>query len=261
MSIETEKSFRIPVELEETPLPPLPPTRIEEITGEYLLNNSTGIYNYMNNISPLNLFTYIAIVLGIILIFTRLTIKINHVVGLAFGLALVYYLNERSQTINVDDLTKIEIQMESIMPKPKYFYMDANLIELVYNLMEFHNHNPEDFEAMVHAVDNVLKLRLDIERGMKECALIYDVAEDQKNNALNRLSAILVSIPSQQVLKEKLIAGIKILQLYLLRHLDFIKQRCIDQDRENGISTETKYITNSLTKPDKTILEDKFYMY
>jgi hypothetical protein len=261
MSTETQKSFRIPVEMEEMQLPPTPISRIDQISGEFLSNNSTGIYNYLQGISGINLLSYLAIILGVLLISTRLTVKINHLFGLSIGMVLVYYLNERDRAINIDDLTKIEVQMESITPKPKYFYMDANLIELVYNLLEFHVHNPEDFQSMVYSIDNVLKLRLDIEMGMNECGMIYDVAVDQKNRALNSLSAILVSIPAQQVLKDKLVSGIKILQLYLQRHVDFIHRVCDKQNKRDGIHAETDFIPTMLEKPNKDILADKYYVY
>lgn len=239
----SEKSVRIPVELQESSIP-VPQTQFQKLTGEMLSNQTDGFYHYIEDISPIKLFIYLIIILSSILLMAKFPISSNHIVGIALGIVIVYYLNERDRVINVDDLKKIEIQMESIVPKPKYFYIDANIIELIYNLLEFYDYNPTDFETMVQSIDNLLKLRLDIERGMVECEMIYDVAVDQKNKALNSIAAILISLPAQQILKEKLIAGIKILQLYLLRHLDFIKQTCENQTHNNGININTKLITD-----------------
>lgn len=261
MSIATEKSFRIPVELQESPAPPVHQTQFEKLTGEMLSNQTDGFYHYIENISPLKLFIYIIIVFSSILLMTKFPISTNHIVGIVLGIVIVYYLNERDRSVNIDDLKKIEIQMESIIPKPKFFYMDANIIEVVYNLLEFYDYNPEDFEAMVHSIDNLLKLRLDIEKGMVECKMIYDIAVDQKNKALNHLAAILVSLPAQQIIKEKLVAGIKILQLYLLRHLDFIRSTCENQIRDTGINVNTNLVSNLPVKPSDENMKDKFIMF
>lgn len=231
MSIATEKSFRIPVELEEPGVVSPPKSQIQKLTGEILKNKTTGVYNYINDIPPINLFVYISVIIGVTYFTSKFKVSGSNITGLVIGIAVVYFLNERNRALNVDELKTIEIQMESIIPKPRYFYIDANIIELVYNLMEFNNYNPQDFESMVLSIDNLLKLRLDVERGMEECAMIYDVAVEQKNKAMNSLSSIIISIPSQHVLKEKLLAGIKILHLYLYRHLDFIKGVCNSQNK------------------------------
>lgn len=265
MSIATEKSFRIPVEIEEPLLPQLPQTQLDKLTGKLLSVNTTGFYHYIETISSLNLFFYLIIIMVFIVIFTKFNINISHLLGLFLGTVVVYFLNERDRTVNVDEMTRIEIQLERINIKNggnyRFLYMDANLIELVYNLQEFHTYNPEDFDSMVHAIDNILKLRLDIERGMAECSMIYDVAVDEKNKAMNHISAILISIPTQYVLKEKLVRGIKILQLYLLRHLEYIKGVCDQQVKDNGLNVNTKLIDTMITKPNNDMLADKYLKF
>jgi hypothetical protein len=268
MSVSSEKTFRIPVELEEPVLSsedvPLV-SQLDKLTGKLLSTNVDGFYNYIDTIPSLNLFGYLIIIIVSILIFTKFNININHLVGLLIGIITVFFLNERDRTLNVDEMTRIQIKLERINVKnggdTRYFYMDANIIELVYNLQEFHQYNPEDFDSMVHAIDNLLKLRLDIERGMEECSLIYDVAVDEKNKAMNHISAILISIPTSYVLKEKLITAIKILQLYLLRHLEFIKETCNEQVKKNGINVNTKLIDTMITKPNHDMTTDIFYKY
>jgi len=261
MSVATEKSFRIPIELQEDSINSGPVSKLHALTSEILNNNRSGFYNYINDIAPISLLSYITVILTCVFLSTKFKLNTSHLLGISLGIAFSYFLNERNRAINIDDLKKIEIQLESINPKPKYFYIDANIIELVYNLLEFSNYNKEDFDNMIYAIDNVLKLRLDIEKGIKECEMIYTIAVDQKNKALNSLSAIIISIPIQEDIKEKLVTGIKILQLYLHRHLDFIEQKCIKQRKNNGINIETKFINDQLTTPDKKVLSDRFNVF
>ena len=88
--------------------------------------------------------------------------------------------------------------------------------------------------------------------------MIYDVAVDQKDKAMNSLSSIIVSLPSQPILAEKLLAGIKILHLYLYRHLDFIKSVCDRQHADSGFNTESKIITDQIELPPSDDMADRY---
>lgn len=186
-----------------------------------------GLYNFITSISKENLLFYMVIILIIAIIFSRIDIRMNIIIGLIIGAGVVYYLIDKSKTLNDSEFATIEMKLASIKPLPKFFYVDANLIELMYNLLEYSSYSPEDYTNAIEHIDNVLKLQLDIENGMEDCDAIMDIIRDEAEKAVESMAGILVAIPGESIiLKDKLVNGIKKLQIFLQRHIDICDGIC-----------------------------------
>lgn len=240
---EQTRTFRIPVNVEVDRLPPEPISAIEELVRKFKIAKESGIYPYINSIKPIDLFTYLVILQVIMLIFSKIPIKMKHIFGFVIGIAVIYVLHERNRTQFLDEMTLLEIKMESIVPKPNYFYIDANIIEIMHNMLEFYDMSPKNYETLVFSIDGLLKLRLDFELGVKNCGRQYPIAKQHYDRAINAIIGLELSVPTDQVRLKKLKLGRETLQLYLMRHLDFMKEIC-NKQLEGKWDVQTQPITD-----------------
>ena len=241
---EQTRTFRIPVNVEVDPVPPEPLSVVEELVRKFKIAKESGIYPYINSIKPIDLLIYLIILQAIMLFFSKIPLKLNHVFGFGIGMALIYVLHERHRTQFLDEMSLLEIKMESIVPKPHFFYMDANIIEIMYNLLEFYDLSPKNYEIIVYSIDELLKLRLDFEKGVDNCGRQFPVARQHYDRAINGIIGLELSVPTDNIRLKKLKLGRETLQLYLMRHLDFMKDICNKQLEEDVWDVQTTPITD-----------------
>jgi len=220
-------------------------TRLTDIAAEITELREKGFFNYINNIQPLDLFFYLVIILSVILLSEYIPISINHIVGLSIGIIYVFYLQEGKRASSIDKLKTTEIQMERLIPRPSFFYQDANFIDFAYNMMHFRKYNKHAYFKMIEAMDHFLQIQLDIENSaLQNCAETYQVALDMKSTALNELHSLIHAIPHDHelILETKLKNAIKTLQLYFERHLDEMREICNSRSDEKGWNIFTNKI-------------------
>ena len=259
MPSEQTRTLRIPLNIQEEPTPPKSLSVVEELIQKFKIDKETGIYPYLNSIKPLDLLTYVVILQVIVWFFSRFKIQIRHVFGFVIGLCFVYILHERHRTQFLDEMSMLEIKMESIVPKPNYFYVDANIIEVMYNLLDFYNLSPKNYQTLVYSIDELLKLRLDFEKGVKNCGRQFPVATQHYERAMNALIGMTMSVSTDNLRLKKLKLGRETLQLYLMRHLDVMKEICNQQLEDKVWDVHSAPITDMpkdayLTDPNMNIL-------
>ena len=218
---------------------------LDSLAEELTRLRTTGFYNYINKIQPQDLLFYITLVLITILLSDYIPWTLRDVVGLSMGLVFVFYLNEGKRATTVNRLKTTEIHMEQIIPRPSFFYHDANFIEFAYNMLSYRKYNQEAYSKMITAMDHFLQVQIDIENpALQNCAETYQVAVDMKATALNELHSLVHSIPhdDRQVFETKLINALKTLQIYMQRHLDEMASVCNQRSDEKGYNIYTKKI-------------------
>jgi len=220
-------------------------TRLTNIGAELTELRERGFFNYINNIQPLDLLFYLVIILSVILLSEYIPISINHIVGLTIGIIYVFYLQEGKRALTIDRLKTTEIQMEQIIPRPSFFYQDANFIDFAYNMLSYRKYNKHAYFKMIEAMDHFLQVQIDIENPViQNCTETYQVALDMKSTALNELHSLIHAIPhdDQLILETKLKNAIKTLQLYFERHLDEMTEICNSRSDEKGWNIFTNKI-------------------
>ena len=90
--------------------------RLNEMSTEMLKNQTEGIYNYIRKIEKKKIFIYASIIMAIAFVFSFINIKANIVIAIIIGLIIVYYLNERNNSIGTTDMKDLEIKMTQIFP-------------------------------------------------------------------------------------------------------------------------------------------------
>lgn len=230
--------------------------RLSDLGEELLALRTKGIYNYINQIQPLDFLLYITIIVSGILLNDYIPWSIRDIMGLLLSIGFVYYLHEGKRATSVDLMKTTEIQMEKIVPKPKYFYYDANFIDFAYNMLSYRLFNKQAYKKMIQAIDSFLQILIDIENhDLQNCAETYEVAVDMKKTALNELQSLIHSIPGDDgmIRSTKLVNAVKTLQLYLQRHLDTMADLCNYRSIKKGWNMYTKRIDKyAIPGVDKT---------
>lgn len=205
-----------------------------------------GFFNYIDDISSKDIFKYVIIIQLFVFIFSKIPIQLNHTIGIILGLIIAYYLNDKENSLSITEMKEIELKMEQIVPKPKYFYLDSNIIELFFNISDLKEYNNQAYTDSVLFTDKFLKLMLDIEGGSINCIENYQVCVDMSNNALNSLHSIIHSLPSIKFLEKKLKNSIRTLQIYFKKHLNDIINICNGRLDKQGYNIFNKKIYKNI---------------
>lgn len=239
-------------------------TRIGDIADELYLLRTKGVYNYINDINPYDIFKYVIIILVIILLSDFIPWSLKHVVGFISAILFVYYLQEGKRATSIDRLKTTEIHMERIIPRPMFFYQDANFIEFAFNMLSYRKYNKTAYFNMINAMDHFLQTKMDIENPViQNCAETYQVALDMRTTALNELHSLIHAIPFDdgQILEKKLINAVKTLQLYLQRHLDEMLEICNCKSDKNGWNTSTIFLDKYRIPGFDEYKNSKFHLF
>ena len=247
------------------------------------------IYDYISSIEKNDKFIFITIGIFCLYFATTLfPIDIRHIAGIGLGIFLIYSLNDKKLS-TVDSFNReTELKLNSIKnatrttPKiggvnpdfgetsentrtkilknrskaavsgfvPVYLHNDADIINLLFNILDLREYNANAFLEMVKCTDNLLKIEQDIETGIERCAENIEVANKFKNLALNHFQSIIYSTPSARVVNTKFKNNIDRFQLLLRRHIDNMYRICEKQRKKNGYSYKTKPIYNSGPRPN-----------
>lgn len=198
------------------------------------------VYDFVENIEPINLFYYFSISIGILFIFQFMKITLNHLLALGIAILIMFYMDKRSKRDQETKMTDLYIKLHSIKPRPKYFYMDSDIIELVDDIKEYYEYNIVAFSNMIYALDNFLEIIHDMEIGVKDHADNLEVAKHQQRIALDNLQSILFKLPVDRALEYKLERSIYYLSLFLQRHIDAMIHHNEDLIKKNGYDKNTK---------------------
>jgi hypothetical protein len=204
------------------------------------LQRTNTVYDYIENMEPLQVFTYIVIFVGMLFTFQYLTITLTHVTALVIGLIVIFYFNMRDGRLYKTKMNDLYFKVSAIHPKPTYFYMDSDIIELVDDIKEYHEYNIVAWSRMIYALDNFLEIVHDMELKVEDFGENIDVAKHQKQLATDNLQAILFKLPVNRTLEYKLERAVYFMNLILQRHIDNMIHTIENDIERNGFNTKTK---------------------
>lgn len=157
-----------------------------------------------------------------------------------------------SQRLKNPNLTEMQIEEVKKKQKLDYMYLDANIINFLYDVLYLNEYNPDVFYLLTKSINNVLHLRYMIEyyynktnKFPENCYTIYEQINIEILEAMNYMHSFIFSIPKMN----KMYQQHKVLQdrlfILLKRHSQFAKQACILKKQQEGINNDTKIIQNS----------------
>ncbi len=206
------------------------------------------IYEYLQEIEKDVSFIYMMVAVGIIYFVTKVfQPRFVHFMAFVGAAIIIYYLNDRRRARVASTNKELEYRMNALVPRPKYFYIDADIINLFYNIREFRVYNKEAYDDALKDVDNLLHIVVDVETGVLKCEYHYDVAKAFMYKALNNLQSIIHVAPfmdarvkAKHIVTDKYQSALNILHLLLKRHLDDILKRCEKQRKLMGYNIYTQ---------------------
>ena len=219
-----------------------------------LLLKETGIYNYFKDIPKQALFLYMGILVLVVFLVSKIQPTFVHVIAILTALAILYFMNDRRSSLLDDYNKELELRMNTLLPKPEYFYIDPDIINIFYNIKEFRKYNQPVYDESIRATDNFLHIYRDIvELGVSTgCADNIEVAEGQYKLAINNLQSIVMTTPFTDVTMKKHQDSVDKLQITLRRHIDEMDKVCKKQMKSRRLTIYDKFYQNYQPKGDDT---------
>lgn len=218
-----------------------------------------SIYPTLEKIGPNQYVEYGIIVVFVMFLVTRVfQPSALQIIGLIVGVLIVYYRYDKRNSIVGDAYSELDYRIKTLYPKPENFHMDADLINLYFNIREFRKYHSEGYDESLVAVDNMLKLISEIEADVVfHCKESLDVIRDLYNKALNHLHSVIYKIPpTSLVYHRKHKRALNALQIILRRHIDDVVQRCKKYYKDRGVDIDYHQIQNDGPRPDDTQKEE-----
>lgn len=221
------------------------------------------LYDYIAAIGKQEMFYYLLILIAAMVLSTRvIPLNFTLVMGIFIGLITIYYFQDKLISTANNFNRDFQVKLANIIPQPKYFHTDADIIALIDNVSDFKEYNPESWKALILSIDNVLKLHKDMENGVRECKENLDVARGFMNDAMNHMHSYIFSLPSSVVMNEKLIKNVDRLHLLLRRHIDAMARICQAQYKKEGINSRQHPFSNYGPRPiDALNFNSQFDLY
>ena len=210
-------------------------------------------YDFFGSIKNNEWLEYAIVIVFTMFVVTRIVQPTAlQLVALVIGLIVVYYRVDKRKSIISDTYDELEYRLKTLHPKPENFHMDADLINIFYNMRDFRKLHSEGYDGALVAVDNMLKLESEIDAGAFHCKENLDVMKDQMNKALNHFHSIIFKLPEQLYLMRKHKRALNALHIILRRHIDDIVRKCKKYYTNRGIDIDYHPIYNSGPRPDDT---------
>jgi len=225
--------------------------------NDYLsMVHSGTIYDYIENMESSQLFYYVCITVGMLFMFQFLQVTLTHVVAIIISFVLIAYFNIKDTRTHETKMNDLYFKLQIIDPKPRYFYMDSDIIVLIDNIKEYREYNIVAWSKMIYALDNFLEILHDMEISVKDYGDNIDVAMHQKQMAIDQLQSVLLKLPVNRKLEYKLERAIYSMKLILQRHIDMMINRLHKYTENNGYTTRTKVFYHDQPSPFHT--SDKY---
>ena len=92
-----------------------------------------------------DVFRAIVILVFSMFIMTKIIVpNITHVIGVSTAAIIVYFLY-RKETTEISTLNEeLVVKLRSLIPRPQYFHIDADFINLFYDIKEYRNYNMKE---------------------------------------------------------------------------------------------------------------------
>lgn len=217
------------------------------------MNNSNSIYEFTKSIEDYDWVEYGFILITIIFFVTQIMQPSwFFFMGLIFAIGIIYYrIDQKKHTISTVN-KELVYRLRSLTPRPSNFHMDADLINLFYNIKEFRAYNTEAYDQSLIAIDNMLKICSEIQAGIYHCKDNLDVVRDQANKAINHLHTVIYKSPIPKAATLKVQKSLKALQIILRRWIDEMVLICQKQYKDKPINIDTHFVYNKGPRPDDT---------
>lgn len=204
-----------------------------------LVGNSTdNIYLYLARLDNKFIFTKLTIII-LTTYFFHITIN-KWYIGFLLSIFVSYIISRRNDYIFNTRNQQLIDKYDQLLIKPQYSNKYPEYIDFLFSIQDIGKYNLDAFRNLINSIDNFLILYDDINIGVEYCKQNYDIAQQERLNALNHLHSLVYSLEPNQILVNKLNESIKFLQQLTNNYLYKIKNKC----NTNIIDYKTEFIND-----------------
>jgi len=224
---------------------------LDSMSKDFLTDKNKGIYNYIKKIDKHDIILYIIIFFGLLYILNKYKFDTNHLAMLLFTLSIIYYINDMKNVTGKSRMKEIQMKLLTIYPKPKYFYMDSGIVELIFSLKEYRTYNEVIFEKLILQIDFYLKIVSILEKFPVDSFQLLENLKRRKKEILNILHSMILTIPPSVETEVKLDKALKSLQYILTYHYERLRNESNEIFLKKKPNINNKYIYSN-NAPDAT---------
>ena len=229
--------------------------KLGSMSKEFLSDKNKGIYNYIKNIDKHDFILYIIIFFIIYHFLNKYNFNTNHLSMFFLTFFIIYFINDMKKVTGTSRMKEIQMKLLTIYPKPKYFYIDSGIIELIFSFKEYRTYNEIIFEKLILQIDFFLKIVSVLEKFPEDSFQLLEILKRRKKEILNILHSMIVSIPPSVETEVKLDKALKSLQFILSYHYERLRIKSNELFLKDKPKYSNKYIYSN-NAPDAS---DKLY--
>lgn len=141
------------------------------------------IETLLENITNENILLYITISISILFFFTTIIkIELGHLLALLVTIIILTFITISKNDNIQDDNKQLDFKLNSLLDDedpPNFFYIDADLINLFYNIkQDFAEYNIDSYKNGLNTANTLLNIRFDIERDLCNSPLVPDIKKN-----------------------------------------------------------------------------------
>lgn len=208
--------------------------------------------------TPYNIIFYVFLFILVVFFFNTFTnVNLSFVFGVVIACIFIYILIKKRDK-NIDNFfVSTEIKLASLVDdqddQPVFFYKDANIINLFYSITDYKNYNYTLYKQMITIVDNILKIKNDVQIGVKDSELDIDNAIYLYSNVMEMSKQFELSLPKHTLLGDNNPLFVNTLNLYLKRNID----EMINEVKNKDINYNTNFFTHwNIWKPSEPFIKN-----
>lgn len=240
--LQTEEQNKIKEQLEQKKI----------VENEYHDIINKGFYNTIRMIPNKQKMLYTLILFSS---YFFLKDKIGVYASLFVGIIIVYFLYSQNQIYTYKYTKELEIKELSLVPKPKYFYIAPEFIEIFYQLNDYRISNNKAYTDALTTCDLFLNVYNDIiHKKVSHCDRECETAKLLMKKTLNYIHSFIHSTQFIE-LDEKLNDALKKIQLAMYRRYNDMVEYCNDYYQKTEWNVNSNYIIPNelqLTPYDET---------
>lgn len=234
---------------------------ISTITSQINPLNAYDKNSPISLISPSSIFTYVLIFCICIIYFRNTNITLGIIFGIFVASVCVYVLYLREITTMTSNEQLHQIKADNIKPKSKYISKYTDFTDFIFSIQDFYVYNPQSYENIIKELDTFIEIYEDILIDNSLAGNYYSIAETRKLMALNSLHSIIMIIPSDKKLINKLNEAMKTFEQLFNKYLLVIYEKNETYIKEHGYFNNTKIIELNISPYNKYKNEtyDQYY--
>jgi hypothetical protein len=151
---------------------------------------------------------------------------------------------------------KLKHTLNNKVNKLDYMYLDATMIHFLYSIKNLSEYNPREFYKLLIGIDNILKLRGQIEEFYNSnksypvnISQMFEDAIYLRTKTVNNVHNFIYSVPKANVMYKYVNDIINRYYVLITRHIDKIQLYYKDHLKQTGFNSQTKIVVYNTTMP------------